>query len=455
LGRIGSLEYSEDIIGMAIEKIESGEIEQNRITKTCIVIDEAQDMSTKEFEMLKILKEKNEDVRIIAVGDDDQNIYEFRGSNSEYFASMLEWKNRIKYELLENYRSKVNIVNFANNFAKNINKRMKSNLIEAVQKENGKIKITECESENVTWSVVSDILETSPIGSICVLANTNQEVLEIAGMLSKSNRAVKIIQSNNDFSLFDILEVRCFYDDLGESAVVLDDTWKKAKQKLNSRFKNTNGLEIAENIIREFEQSNPQTKYKTDFEVFILESKLEDFSGENSTDTIFVSTMHKAKGKEFDNVFIMLNNFYADTDEKKRVLYVALTRAKNLLHIHFHGYNVFGIKNNEQGIEFIHNNIDYPPVNIITMFLTQWNGDLYLDHFKNKQKEIEKLNGNENLQVGDLFKFSREFKRKIEELKSRGYGIKEIKVNFIVYWKNKDMSKEIKIILPRVEFVKS
>jgi ATP-dependent DNA helicase RecQ len=236
---------------------------------------------------------------------------------------------------------------------------------------------------------------------------------------------------------------------LGESAVILDNNWEEAKQKLNSNFKNTNGLEIAKNIIREFEQSNPQIKYKTDFEDFISESELEDFLGKNSANTIFVSTMHKAKGKEFDNVFIVLKNFYASTDEKKRLFYVALTRAKNLLHIHFHGSNIF----KEQEIKIIYDNHPYPPVNIISIFLTLH--DVYLDYFNNKKKEIEKLNGNENLQIDDLFKFSDKFKEKIEKLKSRGYEIKEIKVNFIVYWKNKDMSKEIKIILPCVEFIKS
>ncbi|MDR0517967.1 MAG: RecQ family ATP-dependent DNA helicase, partial [Fibromonadaceae bacterium] len=341
LGRRGNLE-NENIIQEATEKIKNGEIEQNRITKTCLVIDEAQDMSIAEFEMVKILREKNEDMRIIAVGDDDQNIYEFRHSNSKYFASLLKLENCIKYELLENYRSKANIVNFANNFVKNINNRMKSNLIQAKQKENGKIEIVECKSEYPIWSVVHDVLETSLSGSTCVLANTNQEVWEIAGMLSTSKRAVKIIQSNDGFDLFDILEIRYFYDNLGDSAVVLEDIWEDTKRKLNSKFKNTNGLEIAEKVIRKFEQNNQQIKYKSDFEVFALESNLEDFLGEYSTDTIFVSTMHKAKGKEFDNVFIMLNQYDANTDEKKRLLYVAMTRAKNLLHIHFHGTNIFG-----------------------------------------------------------------------------------------------------------------
>jgi len=67
--------------------------------------------------------------------------------------------------------------------------------------------------------------------------------------------------------------------------------------------------------------------------VFIRESKLEDFLGDDG-ETIFVSTIHKAKGKEFENVFIMLENCDLSSDEKKRPLYVAMTRAKQNLFIH-------------------------------------------------------------------------------------------------------------------------
>jgi ATP-dependent DNA helicase RecQ len=455
LGKIGSLEYSKEIIKTTVEKIKNREIEENRITKTCIVIDEAQDMSIEEFEMLKILKEKNEEVRIIAVGDDDQNIYEWRGSNSEYFAGLLKWENCAKYELLDNYRSKANIIDFANDFAKNINKRIKSEPIKAVQKENGKIKIVECKNKNVIQSIIDDIIATPLLGSICVLANTNEEVLEIAGLLSMRDRAVKIIQSNDEFKLFDIAEIRYFHNNLGESAVVLDETWEEAKRKLNIKFKNTKGLEIAENIIMDFEQTNSQIKYKTDFEIFLLESKLEDFSGKYLSNTIFVSTMHKAKGKEFDNVFIVLNNFYANTDERKRLLYVAMTRVKNLLHIHFYGYNVFDNAIKAQEIEFIKNDLNYKPTNTRLMFLTH--KDVFLSYFKNKQKEIDRLNGNEILKIGDLFKVSEKFKKVIEEQKNKGFHLKEneIRINFIVYWKGEDMKNEIKIILPSVVFEKA
>ncbi len=50
---------------------------------------------------------------------------------------------------------------------------------------------------------------------------------------------------------------------------------------------------------------------------------------------VYVSTIHKAKGKEFDNVYLLLKNFTPATDEDKRQFYVGITRAKTNLSIHY------------------------------------------------------------------------------------------------------------------------
>ena len=115
--------------------------------------------------------------------------------------------------------------------------------------------------------------------------------------------------------------------------IISDDVWDNAKRELIDRFHSSTKLEICNNLIKDFEATNTKKKYKSDLEVFIRESKLEDFFNENG-ETIFVSTIHKAKGKEFDNVFLMLENFNIDTDEAKRLLYVAMTRAKQNLIVH-------------------------------------------------------------------------------------------------------------------------
>ncbi len=47
LGKVGSLEKSDAILKSTIEKIKNRDVEVNRITKTVLVIDEAQDMNAK------------------------------------------------------------------------------------------------------------------------------------------------------------------------------------------------------------------------------------------------------------------------------------------------------------------------------------------------------------------------------------------------------------------------
>ncbi len=93
LGRQGTLARSASVVSDAVGKINSGEVESNRITKTVLVLDEAQDMTSQEFELVEALMQKNEELRVIAVGDDDQNIYGFRGSDSRYMRKLVD-----KYE---------------------------------------------------------------------------------------------------------------------------------------------------------------------------------------------------------------------------------------------------------------------------------------------------------------------------------------------------------------------
>ena len=54
------------------------------------------------------------DMRVVAISDDDQNIYEFRGSSSEYFKSLLTEYDAGRYEMNENFESKANIVALTN-----------------------------------------------------------------------------------------------------------------------------------------------------------------------------------------------------------------------------------------------------------------------------------------------------------------------------------------------------
>lgn len=370
LGKVGSLEKSDSILEKTIEKINNREVEPSRITKTVLVIDEAQDINEQEYKLITTLMDFNEEMRVIAVGDDDQNIYEFRGSSTKYLKQFIEEKKAVKYELTENYRSKRNIVAFANDFVKTITDRLKTTPIIAKQIDNGKIKLINYKNDTFIVPLVQDILNTQPKGSTCVLTTTNEDALQIMGLLLKNKKPAKLIQTNDFFNLYNLLEIRFFLDQLNlknGSPFISDEIWSKAKKELQNTMKNSTRLEIANNLIQSFEITYPVKKYKSDLETFIRESQIEDFFNQ-SNDTIFVSTIHKAKGKEFDNVFLMLpvkNNFFLEHNEFKRQLYVAMTRAKQNLTIHLNSnfLDTYTVEN----LEKIKENQFYPPLNQIIM----------------------------------------------------------------------------------------
>lgn len=117
LGKLGSIEKSESVIKDTIDKIKNDEVEISRITKSVLVIDEAQDMTEDEFNLITALIDKNETLKVIAVGDDDQNIYSFRKSDSKYMQYLISKYQARFYELYENFRSKSNLVTFANHLS--------------------------------------------------------------------------------------------------------------------------------------------------------------------------------------------------------------------------------------------------------------------------------------------------------------------------------------------------
>ncbi|NCD42353.1 MAG: RecQ family ATP-dependent DNA helicase, partial [Bacteroidia bacterium] len=422
LGKVGSLEKSDVILKKTVEKIQNKEVEVSRITKTVLVIDEAQDMDEEEFNLIKVLMEQNEEMRVIAVGDDDQNIFEFRGASSKYLEQFIHGYKAVKYELIENFRSKSNLVTFTNQWVQRISHRLKNTSIIPNQTNNGIIKIVHYQSSTIITPFVQDILNTGLTGTTCVLTKTNEEALQITGLLLKHGLQAKLIQTNEGFSLSNLLEVRYFLNqlDLGDDVFLISDAvWATAKKELISKFNKSNKLEVCKNIIKDFEATNPKKKYKSDLQVFVRESKLEDFLNE-SGETIFVSTIHKAKGKEFDNVFLMLDNFNPATDEAKRSLYVAMTRAKQNLTAHLNS-NFFDNLSAEN-LTHIEDSKTYLPPNELVMHLTY--KDVWLDFFIKKQYLLSQLISGDELTLNgegclnakgqSVLKFSRQFIHQIE-----------------------------------------
>ncbi len=159
---------------------------------------------------------------------------------------------------------------------------------------------------------------------------------------------------------------------------------------------------------------------------------------------------------EFDNVFLMLENMDTSTDEVKRQLYVAMTRAKQNLTIHLNSGFLDNIS--VENMERIEDRVTYLPPDELVMPLTH----KWLDYFASRQSLILPLISGDHLIVnGDacsnprgqyVLKFSKNFTDQIESINDMGYELKRAKVGFIVYWQKEGTEQEIQIVLPELYF---
>ena len=465
LGKIGTLEASENIVRDAAEMIRNGEVEQGKITKTVLVIDEAQDMDEHEFALVRALMAQNDDMRIIAVGDDDQNIYEFRGSNSVHLRTLIEQYGANKYEMVENYRSKANVVALANAFAETITNRMKVAPVEPVTEETGVVKITRHTSANMEEAVVQNLIATYTGGRACVLTNTNDEALRIMGLLLKYGKRAKLIQSLDGFKLINLVEVRVFLNAIKKdlhSPVIPDEIWNKAKKELFSKYYNSSCIDNIRKLVLDFEATH-SVKYISDLEEFISESNYEDFYVDSEAEVIYVSTIHKSKGREFDSVYMMLKDAHGKNDEERRKLYVGMTRAKSNLFIHANT-DLFA-KYILPDVIHVADSNDYSEPSEIVLQTTH--RDVVLDYFKNKKELIFDLRSGTALKIDDVYlsaelhgrdvrvaKFSKTFVEMLEKLKNKGYAPTSSEVRFIVAWKGEEDDQETPILLTDIHFQK-
>lgn len=459
LGRVGNLDTSDTIIKSATEVIRKKEVELSLITKAVLVIDEAQDMNEEESELIEALIEQNEDMRLVAVGDDDQNIFAFRNTTSEFLINLIEKRGATKYELIENYRSKQNLVEFTNQFIEQVQTRLKSTPIVARQQEQGTLRLIHYDAQYLIMPLVQQISQAQAAGTICVLTYTNHQALQITGLLLHHGIAASLIQAENKFNLLNLIEIRHFIDQLQlpeNVFLVTASLWEDAKKVTSRKFQESKNLDICLSAISLFEAAHPEKRYKSELEAFIRESALEDFTPA-MREKIYVSTIHKAKGKEFDHVYLMLEGSFPEDDATKRLLYVAMTRAKQGLTILFNRMIFEGIQ--AEGLDFVQDNEPYSSPPFMTMLLTHY--DIWLDYFRNKQHLIEqipsgapldfKADGSLSYKRHTVLKFAIKFMQQMDALKSKGYIPKTATANFILYWSG-NKEEQIKIILPTLQF---
>ena len=449
LGRIGNLDDVGGVVAKAAEMINNGEVEQNHIGKSVLVIDEAQDMGKDDYALVCALMAANEDMRVIAVGDDDQNIFEFRGSDSKYMYSLSQVPGGHFIQMTENYRSSRQIVDAANDFVKSIRQRLKVVPIVAMMDEDGEVSLIRHVSQYMYMPVADDLMRCGK-GTTCLLTQTNDEAVVMLALLNRRGVRAKLIQSMDGLRFCNLMEIRYFMkcvDSKKQSPLIIDEVWEEAKQKTFSKYATSKSLQYVRRCVELFEQTN-HAKYYSDLREFVFESSVEDFCDISDAEVV-VSTVHKSKGREFDNVLMLISEKYTHTDDLMRRYYVGITRAKRHLHIHTNG-SVFDCIHNCQLVNDGHH-YDVPDEIVLQLS----HKDVYLDFFKSCKQDVLTLRGGDELAYNapclysvpsgnPVAKLSQRMLEILAQWEAKGFHVASANVRFIVAWKSKNAAKEEK-----------
>ena len=427
IGKQGNLDEAQGVVHLAAEMIERGEVEQSKIAKSVLVIDEAQDMGADDFRLVRALMHQNEEMRVIAVGDDDQNIYAFRGSDSKYMQSLITEDGAKLYEMTENYRSSRAIVTCANRFLQRIPGRMKCNPIHSVTGDNGKVATLQ--------SLFDTVMNLQ--GRTAILTRTNEETMQIAYELERRGLHTTIAQSMGGFRFCNLAEVRFFLKRLrGEDDIsISEDKWLEAKRLTFEAYSSSACLPIIKRFISDFETTH-QSYYHSDLREFIMESNIEDFIDADDN-SVFVSTIHKAKGREFDNVYLLSQVPDSDCMDDMRTYYVGLTRAKHNLYL-----------------------ITNPPEDLSSIAIALDMHGVWLDFFKSRKKSILCLRSGDILEYKDDYLIDEEGNKVaalsesgkdiIKTWTDKGYSVKNANVSYILAWRPKDSDSEYAVCLANI-----
>ena len=452
----------DNAIEEATRQINTGEIKLPYIT--VLILDEFQDINEKSFEFVKaIYKANNEDIRIIAVGDDDQCIMEFNGAQVNFidkfkneFTQNEEEKDLYKqYELLCNFRSKRNIVDYSNDFITKVSKRYKTNPLYANSSDNGFINIHSISSSDLILPLLELIKKEEKLENIAILAKTNEMVLDIYSILQDNNIESRYLIEREKFDLKNIVELvefdKILNSYLEDDLAYKESYFENALKSIDNEFKNSTNLPLIYKIVDKF-LNESDNYYISQWITYLDEIKLEDF--ESYKKNIVISTIHKSKGLEFDKVYLLVND-NPQKDGDKRLFYVGMTRAKNELNILRHGKD---LPNKKEYVKYFFDDKEYLSENktftyVMSLGDISLGFDLDISGVKNTIKsgmsltigKKEKFN-NLCLFLGNkvVGTFSNKFNILIMKKLNQGFNFNSCIIEYIVLWENKDLKKNLR-----------
>lgn len=178
-----------------------------------ISVDEYQDTNKAQYEIVKMLAAKNQNIMV--VGDDDQSIYSWRGADIRNILEFeQDFQNTKTVKLEQNYRSTKNILDAANCLISNNNKRKKKNLF-TVGNNGDKIGLYVASNERdegrwIAGEIERRRLRKASLNDIAIFYRTNAQSRVLEDMLIRAGIPYKIVGGLKFFDRSEIKDIMAY-----------------------------------------------------------------------------------------------------------------------------------------------------------------------------------------------------------------------------------------------------
>lgn len=360
------IDYGQQII-RAIQICET--LKKGALSFTDIMVDESQDNNDKQLELIRYVYNICKMKTILFCGDPDQTIYTFQGAKVENLVNLL---TKFVYHtnkgvlgltdiiLDKNYRSTSQILSAAHNIISKNEMRVDKALISGNNKQGIPPVLLEFDDKEEKYNYIANSIRNAK-GTVAVLARTNHELDKLSEFLKGNDIKFKHVRNHtfleNKYVNLIISYARALYDIEDELAIaeivyvftrtVCKQNIETYKKQINAKSKDIESfISLAESLAvddisklfvehlkdQKFKDLPGVNSYLQKMIAYNEDSKIENVI-EPSSNIIFI-TAHQAKGKEYDMVYLLLDKFEANDElleEERRLLFVAMTRAKEKL----------------------------------------------------------------------------------------------------------------------------